>query len=153
MYELCILSKGLIVERAEMRTIQLLIKEADKESFKNWILVIYDPVMEKQSGEFYFFGPRLEGNDNTDCLLVGSLLTPKQFEEKVRPYLQKLCEYETIQILIGQYMYSKNKELVDKLVNCLQLMKPCTDPTLGILLYEEWEKEETKWREIKITTV
>lgn len=136
-----------------MSTIQLLIKNADQESLKNWVMAINDPVTEKQSGEFYFFGPRLEIGSDSTCLLVGSLLNNEQFDEEVNPYLHDLCEYNTIQIIIGQYMYSKNKDMVDKLARCLQLMKYCADSAEAIILYEEWEGEEAKWRKVEITTV
>lgn len=136
-----------------MSTTQLLIKNADQKSFRNWVMAINDPVTENQSGEFYFFGPRLEVGSDSTCLLVGSLLDDEQFNEDINPYLHDFCEYETIQIVIGQYMYSKNKEKVDRLARCLQLMKYCSDSAEAIVLYEEWEDEETKWRKVEITTV
>ena len=136
-----------------MSTIQLLIKNADKNSFRNWVMAINDPITERQSGEFYFFGPRLEGKSDSNCMLVDSIIDKEEFDSKVRPYLQEFCEYNTIQIIIGQYTYSKNKEMVDKLARCLQLMKYCSDSVASIVLYEEWENEETKWRKIEITTV
>lgn len=136
-----------------MNTIQLLIKNADQESFKNWVMAINEPLVENQSGEFYFFGPRIAGSDDTTSLLVGSLLDDEQFDEEVSPYLYDLCECEKIQIVVGQYTYSKNKDAIEELANCLQRMNYYSDSTREILLYEEWEDEETNWREIEITTV
>ncbi len=136
-----------------MSTIQLMIKDVGNESLKDWVIAIYDPATEKHSEDFYFFKSRLGGSDNTNCLLVGSLVKDNQFDEEVRPYLTALCESDTIQVLVGQYMYSKNKDKVDKLVGYLKLIKSYLNHTVGILLYEKWEDEETKWRKVEIITV
>ena len=136
-----------------MSAIQLLIKEAEQESYKNWVISVHDPLTDKQSEEFYFYGPGLDSEKNADYLFVGSSDNGEDFEENVRPYIIALCESNNIQIVIGQYTYSKSKKMVKKLARCIKQIKGCSASAREILLNEDWKSEEVRGRRVEIITV
>ena len=47
-------------------------------------MAINDPITERQSGEFYFFGPRLEGKSDSNCMLVDSIIDKEEFDYYLR---------------------------------------------------------------------
>lgn len=136
-----------------MSNIQLIVKEADMEGFSNWPMTIYKPAEEDESQRFKI------------CVTEGYsgeayLNFPKNVAKKLRSYILELSRSPRVELVIGEYSYSQNKEEVERLKGFISRMLPCNDlddAEVGIALYNEGMKEmlgiDAPVREVELITV
>lgn len=134
-----------------MSKIQILIKEANQGSFRNWVMTIYNPEEGKESKEFCFLAVINDiSKEKPSFMMIRSCDMLVAFKEEIEPFLNQLCISNNVQIIIGQYMYSKSKDMLEKLVIFVKRMKRYLASDLQIELYGREEESERVVTVIKV---
>ncbi len=87
-----------------MSNIQIMLKDADQANFRNWIFSIYKPKEEAESPDFSICVDKqqkdyyLKFNSEEDNV------------EELKPFIEDLKKSKDIELVVGQYTYSKNEE-------------------------------------------
>lgn len=136
-----------------MDRIQLMVKDADEEGIEKWVMSIYYPDKEEESQDFIFeVSEEDEGNIYLDFRCDDY--------EALEPFILRFSASSYLEVVVGRYTYSKNREEIEKLKAILENMLPCCgleDTEYGIALYNEHIREELGLakvlRKVEIITV